>query len=501
MTQVTNYKRSFSGSMGAGMKSLFGSTGRRFYELEHRTESEKHRAGEVQKIIVDQVELGRSSQCAVRFGEDCPTVSRRHAAIVKDGNGWKLVQLSKTNSTYLNGRKVETEWYLQNGDEIQLSTGGPRLGFLVKEGAGSLVKSINLTARLSLFRQQALRPYKRALSVLATVLALVIVAGATVIMLQGRRISDNSKLLAEANERNLQNEALLEQQQQILENQNGMLDSLKRIPPRVIVREKIVDATSGEGISECNPYVYHITANWSIDGQEWHPLSYGTGFQLEDGKFVTARHVVSCFYSNDYGVREGRIVYFTKDEDALKMGMMFNIFQQQGKLKLRFDCVSPTDAFSFSLDEVRDYGGNQDGVAYTDAADEALLGIPAGTGIRFGAIGDKDWAYVQRSVNKGLKAAREKSRELKQGTQLYILGYPAGQGKGNPYLSTAVASQNGINHEKGGVIMASNDNTVGGNSGGPILVKNENGWEVVAILSGSNRDVDKGRFVPISVIP
>ena len=501
MTQITNYKRSFSGSMGAGVKSLFGSTGRRFYELEHRTDSEKHRSGEVQKIIVDQIELGRSSQCAVRFGEDCMTVSRRHAAIVKDGNGWKLIQLSKTNSTYLNGHKVETEWYLQNGDEIQLSTGGPRIGFLVKEGSGSLVKSINLTARLSLFRQQALRPYKRALIILASVLAVVVLAGTAVIAMQGKKISDNSKLLAEATERNLQNEALLEEQQKILENQNGLLDSLKRIPPRVVVRERIVDAASGEGISACNPYVYHITVKWSLDGQEWNTLSYGTGFQLDDGKFVTARHVVSCYYTNFFGVRNGSIVYYTDNADLVKASMMFNVFQQLGRIRLKYECVSPKDSFTFTLDDVHDYGGGQDGVAYTDAADEAIIGIPAGTAVRFGATGDKDWAYVQRNVSEGLKAAKETSKSLKQGTQLYILGYPAGQGMGNPYLSTAVASQNGLNQEKGGVIMASNDNTVGGNSGGPILIKTDNGWEVVAILSGSNSDVEKGRFVPIAVIP
>lgn len=501
MTQMTNYKRSFSGSMGAGMKSVFGSSGRRFYELEFRTTSEKHRAGESQKVIVDQIELGRDSQCGIRFGEDCKTVSRRHAAIIKDGNGWKLVQLSKTNSTYLNGRKVENEWYLQNGDEIQLSSDGPRIGFLVKEGAGSLVKSIGLTNRLSLFRQQALRPYKRALTAVASTLAAVVVAGTIVIVSQQQQIRDNSEQLRAALEANAKNEALIAEQQRLIENQDGILDSLKRLKPRVIVRERVVDAASGNGISECNPYVYHITAYWSLDGQDWNLLGYGTGFQLDDGRFVTARHVVSCYYSNSFGVKQGSIVYFTRDTIVLYQGMVLNVFQQQGRLRLKYECVSPNDSFTFTQDDVRDYGGSQDGIAYTDNVDESFLKIPAGTAIRFGALGDKDWAYVQRNVNKGLKVAKEKSRDLKQGTQLYILGYPDGQGKGNPYLSTAITSQNGLNQEKGGVIMASNNNIVCGNSGGPILIKSDNGWEVVAILSGSSGDVDKGRFVPIAVIP
>lgn len=87
-------------------------------------------------------------------------VSRRHAAIVRDGENWKLVQLSQTNKTFLNGHPVTTEWYLQNGDEIQLSVNDPKLGFIIPQGAKAKTGSIALSRRLSLFRQQALRPYK-----------------------------------------------------------------------------------------------------------------------------------------------------------------------------------------------------------------------------------------------------------------------------------------------------------------------------------------------------
>lgn len=172
MAQATSYKRSLAGSVGAGMKSVFGDKGRRFYILEHKVSSKYHKAGESQKIIVDEIEIGRDPRCQVRFDEQFNTVSRRHAAIVRDGDNWKLVQLSKTNSTYLNGHKVENEWYLQNGDEIQLSTNGPKLGFIAPAGDKGLVKSIGMTARLSLFRQQALKPYKTAVSILAACLIL-----------------------------------------------------------------------------------------------------------------------------------------------------------------------------------------------------------------------------------------------------------------------------------------------------------------------------------------
>ena len=83
-----NYKRTLAGSVGAGMGALMGASGRTYFILEHKTPSKYHQAGESQKIIVDQVELGRDASCQVRFDENFETVSRKHAAIVRDGENW-----------------------------------------------------------------------------------------------------------------------------------------------------------------------------------------------------------------------------------------------------------------------------------------------------------------------------------------------------------------------------------------------------------------------------
>ena len=55
-----NYKRTLAGSVGAGMGALMGASGRTYFILEHKTSSKYHQAGESQKIIVDQVELGKT---------------------------------------------------------------------------------------------------------------------------------------------------------------------------------------------------------------------------------------------------------------------------------------------------------------------------------------------------------------------------------------------------------------------------------------------------------
>lgn len=176
MAEQNTYKRTVAGSVGAGMGAIFNASGRTYYILEHKTQSKYHNIGESQKIIVDQIEMGRDASCQVRW-EDTPEfemVSRKHAAIVRDGQNWQLVHLSQSNPTLVNGHPIQGTYYLQSGDEIQLANGGPRMGFIVPQGSQALTSSIKLTERMNLFRQQALAPYKRALWTMAVLLVLVI---------------------------------------------------------------------------------------------------------------------------------------------------------------------------------------------------------------------------------------------------------------------------------------------------------------------------------------
>lgn len=510
-TQKKTYRNTFSGSVGAGMGSLFSPGGRKYYILEHKVTSKYHRAGESQEIIVDNIQIGRDSVCQVRFDENFKTVSRRHAAIVRDGDNWKLVQLSQTNRTFLNGHPVSSEWYLQNGDEIQLSVNGPKLGFIIPTGNKATVGSIGLTRRMSLFRQQALRPYKTAITVIASILVLCVLAGSFVIYNQGQKIANNEAELIAANERNAKNEKLIKQQDKIIKNQNGVLDSLKKeVHVAKIKAEEArkaarkVDPIVNNDMSSCHPHVYHITSSVEIDGLEMNQW-IGTGFQLDDGKFVTARHVVTPYYSNSYIIRDGVVLANPAvDPRLVFLELLANVLFQQGRATIKFKAMSYNQSFSFTSDQIV-HESRYDEVHILEEpfrveVNGETLEIPAGTNIRVGAGGALDFAYIKRN-DAGLKANYELSNNLKQGTKLHVLGYPHNYAKGDkPIYSEAICSQNGLSKDLGGCIMASNDNSESGNSGGPIFVKSENGtgWEVVAIVSGGN--YEKGRFVPISVI-
>ena len=504
------YKRTMSGSVGAGMKSLFGGSGRRFYTLEHKVSSKYHKAGETQQIIIDQIELGRASTCQVRFDESFTTVSRRHAAIVKDGDNWKLVQLSQTNSTYLNGHKVDKEWYLQNGDEIQLSTNGPKLGFIVTQGEKGLVKSIGLTARLNLFRQQALRPYKQALTALASVFVVAMVVcgfflydGYKERQAQQAQIAaleeSKQELINQMDSVNVANQRIVNE----LANTKASNDALKKrikdisrrldeIPSQTSTS---VNATgvSNTAIEKCLPYVFYIeTVGFEItlpdgststiacsDGDA--PGWTGTGFLLNDGRFVTARHVAEAWYfwQDGSGANE-------------KLAVLNLIANNGGKVVAHFAAVSSSgQQITFKSSQFTcNRSGDNEGTTED------------GQRITLASLNENDFAYFKTDSNQGLKFDKIKCDNLEMGTKLTVLGFPLGLGANavddiNPVYGSGIVAANGLNR---GMILTTDTNYEQGNSGGPVFYTDASGDLVVVGIVSAGAGRATGFVVPISII-
>jgi pSer/pThr/pTyr-binding forkhead associated (FHA) protein len=65
----------------------------------------------------DRLVIGRGGDADLAIAE--PTISRRHAAIEREGDGFTLEDLGSTNGTRVNGRR-ETRARLRDGDEIEL---------------------------------------------------------------------------------------------------------------------------------------------------------------------------------------------------------------------------------------------------------------------------------------------------------------------------------------------------------------------------------------------
>ena len=484
------YSRSLSGSIGAGMKSLMGGSGRRYYVLEHKVSSRYHKAGENQKIIVDQIELGRDPKCQVRFDESFGTVSRHHAAIVKDGDNWKLVQLSKTNSTYLNGHKVEKEWYLQNGDEIQLSTNGPKMGFIVPEGEKGLVKSIGLTRRMSLFRQQALRPYKRAITCISVVMVVAIGALGTWNYILRKDLGEHSVMLAQQINANKANKAksdslaneLVANNAKMKDYEEKIADMTKKVTAanaraaaawRRAQQTTTVSASSGE-LSEASRQTYYCILGLCLDG-ECVVASSGTAFLLEDGRLITAQHCVNPYYFLD-----------PNDESSLTLNAI--MVQNPQAVTCKFIAISPAGD---KIEKTFTPHNSPFKMIYTLETLNTINISGQPYVLKMANFASKnDWAVLNVGKTGGLRFDNAKSTSLPINTHLNILGYPKGVGAENLNNVTPINSESSVAREgldTDGCILLSNSETDHGNSGGPVFAKIDNKFIVVGILTGANR--------------
>lgn len=543
------YRRSFSGSVGAGVGALMGGSHRQYYILEYRSSSKYHHTGETQKIIVDQVELGRDPRCQIRFDDSFTSVSRRHAAIIRDRSAWKLVHLSKTNPTLLNGRPVADEWYLQNGDEIQLSSNGPRLGFIIPQGDKSMIKNINFTERFSLFRQQALRPYKQMVA-WGSILSLLIIVGlvswgvishrqyietsnkhdealahyggeldsAAVKIKEAEETARRAQEEAEQAKRNAgyaagQAKGAKETAENAIDIANDASTRVSSTPATVSSPSSTVTAPahSGNPVSQsvasanfingmttqesCFPYIYYI----QLDKIEWthkngHVEQFdiirrwaGTGFMLEDGRFVTSRRIIEQWLFQVNGN------LLNEELHPLNKAVCNN------ERVVAYFTAHASNGSSLTFT-------SEDFVVDRSADKLTVLRGPLGGLVRGARIliapetGGKDWAYMQTSQRSGLKFNPDKSRLMGRAVDLTILGFPGQVGissASGPIYGSAKTAGSGLNR---GDILTTNTSFEVGGSGAPVFAISENGeYEVVGVVSNVTEGM-RGIVVPISSV-
>lgn len=563
-----NYKRTIAGSVGAGVGAIFNASGRRFYILEHKTESKYHHAGESQKIIVDQVELGRDSSCQVRFDESFETVSRRHAAIVRDGENWKLLPLSQTNATLVNGQPIQGEWHLNSGDEIRLSSRGPVVGFIVPQGKSSMVNSIGLTERMNLFRQQALRPYKTAITALAVLLVVAVVgligwnlyqadqyeaklsAAQAQLEQVGDAIDDKAFEIAELEKTISQSKAISasqlaaaraqlaaakEEQQRLIEQQDKLASDIDVLKESQIVEEApapevaetpapVVAAEDLEfaNVEECYKAIYYIKLDqitiYTPDNTEW--ASYktdtqiigGTGFMLNDGRFITAHRTIEPWafaeYRNTIVAKDlhGREVSFGEIR-AMEWSEGYNF-----KVVAQFTAYSPAGTnFKFH---------NTDMVHREDSkvVEDYRLEVNISNRLYYRVLKTKklkvrfwkdsenknDWATMAKADQlhtvSGLLFDEAASLSPVAPTEVAVVGFPMKKGFVNSHKVEPVKYPNNINVtglNDVSIIELSSRRYQPGNDGAPVLQKINGQWTVIGILSHTD-SADRDVVVPIS---
>jgi hypothetical protein len=493
------YNTSFFGPIGAGMNSLFNASERKYYILEHRVASKYHRLGESQKIIIDRIEIGRAPNCQVRFDEFFTTVSRRHAAIVREGDNYKLIQLSQTNTTFLNGKRVNSEWYLQHGDEIQLSVNGPKLGFIIPQDDQNLVSNIKFTERLNLFGQQALEPYKWGLTGLGVLLFLVIIGSLAWNFRQYREWQDDAALKAQ------QVAAAFGKNEELQGTIDSMIVAEKNRPePEIIIPPAPIE----DLIEKCKDDIYYLSVDevYVTNGEqrtrvmraaagadeETDPYRWSaTGFLLNDGRLVTARRCIQQWrFSADRDILEQTVL--ADSDPEYRVVAVIKAVSRSGK---RFTINSTDFAYNDKYDEKHPYGLSGEG---SDVHIKSAVNAAAG-----GLAGSTDWAYAYTSRKGRLAMDRQLSASLRSGTELHVLGFPMSTEAGDapavvsPAYSRFNVGFDGLDRSTGCFLYTRGSGNR--NSGAPVFVRKENELVVVGIVSGGSHDGDEYNYgIPVA---
>ncbi|MCF8231902.1 MAG: FHA domain-containing protein [Bacteroidales bacterium] len=461
------------------------------YTLEYLSSSKKHPAGTYETIVVPYIEIGRHNSCAVKFGEDDRTVSRKHAAIERKGNETIIRNLSNTNPTLVNGHPVNKQYYLNNGDEIQLSMEGPRMRFNV---SGTGTAKMGMTKKMNLVMQQAVRPYKTAAIGLVVFILLLSAGGGYAILnlskenqLMSGKIAQQQQItqsqadsIALMNQKNKQlmanfTQTREEMTQKIEEERARLLKANQKLAEEIRKNQnsstryaEIIEPLKGKTLAIFLERVKVMYQDKVVMDKQFDPQCMCTGFLIGEGTFVTARHCIDNFLTkNDF-------LNFSEHSGANTV-LYFSARSFDGKI-----------SFQFTNDEmIADYSKDEK-VSVTYKGRTGVIRKPD-------YFSGADWAYMQTDVGGGMPSDPKLSASLKSGTELFVLGYSYGElyrksGTMEPYFSTAKVALSGIQK---GTINVTEAGFDGGNSGGPVFMLSEGSPKVIGIVTGKYRKSEK----------
>ena len=471
-------------SLTAGMKIL-GGANIPTYTLEYLTPTAKHKLGSYETIVVPYVELGRDKKCGVEFGDDTPTVSRRHCAIERKGQETFIINLSQSNPTLVNGRPVNEKYFLNNGDEIQLSVEGPKLRFnTTKSGTAKM----GFTNKMNLVMKQAIEPYKTA-AVAALITILVLAGGGTfAIMQMNKEIEKQEQItanqadeLAQLNKENEELVASLEKNKVELAEKlaKERAESQKRNKQLAVAMEELTKkneelmSSNKNYVELIDPLKKYTLAIFStkikvefsgqvVAEETYDPNCMCTGFLLEDGTFVTARHCIDAMLA------ESELANFCESSGG---SATYYYMAQSFDGSIKFDFTNKDMKAAYTQD------------TFSRVPYQGIDGSYRWPNYSNGA----DWAHMQTSYSEGIKFNKQQSLSMAAGTELFVLGYSYGtqyrkSGNLEPYFSTAKVTQSGLEE---GTIRVTEAGWDGGNSGGPVFMVGDDGDPlVIGLVTG-----------------
>ncbi|MBI1221705.1 MAG: FHA domain-containing protein [Bacteroidetes bacterium] len=468
-------------SLTAGMKIL-GGANLPTYTLEYLSQSSKHAQGSYETIVIPYIELGRSSKCGVQFGDDTPTVSRRHCAIERKGAEISVLNLSTSNPTLVNGRPITDKYFLNNGDEIQLSAEGPKLRFnTTKTGTAK----IGFTNKMNLVMQQAIKPYKTAAVTILCLFLIAIAGGSWALVNLNKQTevltvltNQQADSMAALNAKNQalsslmkeSDEKLKAEQDRLMRANRGLVTEISELRKK---NAEVMEAnkSGAELIEPLKGYVLALFLNKMTVEYQGESESYDlgsqcmcTGFLTNDGNFVTARHCIDAPLTDD------EMANFIENSGG-RVTLHYTAMSYDRSI--RFDFTNKQMTADFTKDEK--YQHTLQGISGSVRVPDYFSGA--------------DWAYLPVNIEGGLPFDKGLSKNLKSGDRLIVLGYSYGMsyrkdGNLEPYYSTANVALSGLHNQ---TIQTSEAGFDGGNSGGPVFVVRDGKIQCVGIVTGKWR--------------
>ncbi len=510
--------------------------------------------GEHETIFMPHIVLGRSSRCHVRYGDDFKTVSREHASITVDGSSFVLNHNpSASNPTYVNGRAIGAAHQLQNGDEIQLSSNGPKMRF----NASTLKTStIGLTSRIGQAMSQAVKPYKTALLVMGLLLA-----GA--IGLAGYNMYQNTQMSKELVALNLEKEKVDQEIAALIakgEVNSEEMEKLKNRKAQIVYRTQVIREAApqiaekiekpikddGDGLLVNKPEPTPTPTNNSCDAlnekeiskilpkndvvviigkrievkyqgktdeigvkefyafksptqlEDRSGLTIGTGFLTENGRLLTCRHVVQPWR---YYKTSGEKSEFWKQLNIIEANggdvvMHFDVLTSDGSQFMAF--TSESAVISDATDKIEIGGKKKVKIEIFDK--DSKIDIPN--------LDDKtkepsdrfsDWANIPAEKDGSIILLKDKSTQIDQGENLYVLGFSQALSlKDANRRAEASISKTLVSNSAtwNGEILTSGVDFGPGNSGGPAFICVNGNFYCVGIVSATVGS-SNGIIVPV----
>ncbi len=210
----------------------------------------------------------------------------------------------------------------------------------------------------------------------------------------------------------------------------------------------------------------------------------GTGFLLNDGRFVTAKHCVEGWKFDTVDEHE-EIIGRLKDDTHRALYVAGLTGYKGVPFTTLIIAQSPSKELRFTSHQFT-----------CNHRDEQKEQVGEGLYITQHTSAHSDWAYARTDQCGTIIADEALSVNLPAGARLEVLGYPRGSSSDN-YTCLYGSCQTSGRGLKDGLIFITGRNFEGGNSGGPVFYNHNGTYKAVGIVSFVSFNT-MGGIVPLS---